>query len=264
MQPEHLPITSIANASTRPKRKHVDQYKQAQSRQRKAANVARQVELKAQRKIDNGDPVRGTLTPFVQQFDKPTSLNHSIKEEELERSIQHSYILSQPALPENIHTSDPAEQDLERNAHEYHHERAAEALKRVLAIENGSQKDKTRANIQLCIDTFGRHNTDKVLRPRAPAANTPVVERAPRAGPDTGSSEVQIGILTAKIRVLADNIDLYGHKDKINKRNLRVLVHKRQKHLNYMRRKERGSERWQNMISLLGIGEASYKGEISM
>ena len=82
-----------------------------------------------------------------------------------------------------------------------------------------------------------------------------------RAGPDTGSSEVQIAILTTKINVLAANLH---KKDKDNKRSLRLLVHRRQKLLQYLRRKERGGPRWQNVVEQLGINDAMWKGEISL
>ena len=96
------------------------------------------------------------------------------------------------------------------------------------------------------------------------AADETVSTKTPRAGPDTGSSEVQIAILTAKINVLADVLEARGSKDKVNKRNLRLLVHRRQKLLTYMKRKERGGERWTHLIQQLGLTEATYKGEISL
>lgn len=95
-----------------------------------------------------------------------------------------------------------------------------------------------------------------------PAASKPV--SIFRAGPDTGSSEVQIGILTAKIRILADRYAGENRNDKVNKRNLRLLLHRRQKLLKYMEKKERGSDRWQNMIEKLGLTEATWKGEIEV
>jgi ribosomal protein S15P/S13E len=54
-----------------------------------------------------------------------------------------------------------------------------------------------------------------------------------------------------------------GKKDKVNKRNLRVLVHKRQKLLRYLRTKERGGERFQHLVETLGLTEGTWKGEIS-
>ena len=85
-----------------------------------------------------------------------------------------------------------------------------------------------------------------------------------RAGPDTGSSEVQIAILTAKIRALATALEREGRQDKMNKRNLRVLVHRRQKLLRYLRRKERGGPRWQHLVEKLGLTEGTWNGEISL
>jgi ribosomal protein S15 len=85
-----------------------------------------------------------------------------------------------------------------------------------------------------------------------------------RAGPDTGSSEVQIAILTAKIRSLANFLETRGKKDKVNKRNLRLLVHRRQKLLQYLRRKERGGPRYQRCVEMLGLTEGTWKGEISL
>jgi len=142
-------------------------------------------------------------------------------------------------------------------------------LTRILSLANASSKDKTRANITRCIEAFGRHKTDLTLRPRAmPSPETlksDMPEKTPRAGPDTGSSEVQIAVLTAKIKVLADQLETRGgKKDKINKRNLRVMVHKRQKHLQYLRRKERGSDRYQHVVDTLGLMEGTWKGEISL
>jgi ribosomal protein S15 len=244
-----------------------------------------------------GDPVRGITTPFVESFDtvtlpatlsiKPTEgeegstkvseaaadvpLNHFVKPTELEQAIEHSFLLTQPLASKNPDLRDPEAEAEELRRHAEGHERATAALARILSLANGNQKDRTRFNIQRCIETFGRHNTDSFLTPRAPsnqlraADKTPLADKTPRAGPDTGSSEVQIAILTAKIRVLANHLERpHCQKDKINKRNLRVLVHKRQKLLAYLRRKERGSERWQNVVKTLGLTDGTWKGEISL
>jgi ribosomal protein S15 len=156
------------------------------------------------------------------------------------------------------------------------HARAAEAIARITALENGSSKDRMRVNITRCVETFGRHNTDKIFPPRAPPLKnmsetihpirpeTNVAAAAKRIGPDTGSSEVQIAILTAKIKTMADFLATRGKNDKHNKRNLRLLVHRRQKLLQYLRRKERGGPRWQHCIETLGLTEGTWRGEISL
>lgn len=70
-----------------------------------------------------------------------------------------------------------------------------------------------------------------------------------------------MAILTTKINVLADNL---RNKDKLNKRGLRLMVHKRQKLLAYLRRRERAGPRWSNLVEKLGIQDAMWKGEISL
>lgn len=146
------------------------------------------------------------------------------------------------------------------------HDNAVKAMSLITDLGNASQKDRTRVNIMRCIAEFGRHNTDNSLPARATSSQqvrgeevTP--QALKRAGPDTGSSEVQAAILTAKINVLAANL---GLQDKINKRNLRLLVHKRQKHLNYLRKQDRGGPRWRNLVEKLGINDGMWKGEISL
>lgn len=293
-----LPITSIATVATLAQRKkHKDPYALAQAKQRKAANMARREVLAKERKEAMGDPVRGISTPFLESFDdvggsavlmsttssagpeqrtqiksgKDALLNHFLTPTELDESIKHSFSLTAPVEAKTRDTVDPVEEAKEKKKHIEGHVRATAALARIVSLANASQKDKTRANIRRCVETFGRHNTDQTLRPRAPVnpafadKNVQGPDNTPRAGPDTGSSEVQIAILTAKIRVLANQLEAKGgHKDKINKRNLRVLVHRRQKLLQYLRRKERGSDRWQNLVETLGLSEGTWKGEISL
>ncbi|CAG8960615.1 hypothetical protein HYFRA_00013493 [Hymenoscyphus fraxineus] len=292
-----LPIIATANVATfRERRAMKDPYALAQSAQRKSVNVARQKVLREERKKALGDPVRGIPTPFVESFDTVGGstalktrtamdgsyeglearmednvvLNHFLTAAEVEKSLSRSFELSEITRGKIGYANDPIQVAKDEEEHKQNHERATMAIARIVSLANSSQKDKTRANIHRCIQTFGRHNTDGTLRPRAPVnpeifGGKEPAKKTPRAGPDTGSSEVQIAILTAKIRVLANQLTKKGgNKDKINKRNLRVMVHKRQKHLNYLRRKERGSDRWQNVIDTLGLTEGTWKGEISL
>ncbi|GAB7355366.1 hypothetical protein MBLNU459_g5890t2 [Dothideomycetes sp. NU459] len=287
------------------KRRHRDPYAIAQARARKAANISRQQVLKNERTAALGDPVRGITTPFVQSFDTalpPTPapsqsrdvhtagqneasspsqpapgpnaqhesyLNFFLSQDEVKSSVTRSELLNAP-LP----TAADADSDFLRPSkpsREEQHATATEALNRIASLANGSSKDRLRVNIQRCISTFGRHNTDERLPPKAapsasimPKTAEGQLQKMERAGPDTGSSEVQVAILTAKIRTLADFLETRGRTDKVNKRNLRVLVHKRQKLLAYLRRKERGGPRWQNLIETLGLTEGTWRGEISL
>lgn len=246
-----------------------------------------------------GDPVRGITTPFVESFDtafpsatvadpsqdagqtdafidsdsppvQPSAerLNHFISKTDLQKSLELSRHLTNPIslIPDTI---DPQQEAKAIDSHNGLHLKVSEALSRILSVENASSKHRTRINTQRIIDTFGRHVTDQYMKPKAPAplplsARGPRPTATPRAGPDVGSSEVQIGILTAKIRVLADRYANESRKDKVNKRNLRVLLHRRQKLLKYMHKKERGSPRWHHMIEKLGLTEATWRGEIEL
>ncbi|KAL8799145.1 MAG: hypothetical protein Q9182_006120 [Xanthomendoza sp. 2 TL-2023] len=276
---------------------------QNRARQRKAANLARQAELKEQRTALLGDPIRGVTTPFIKSLDSdlppeattsvealshntsspspsepPPSpahatdeafLNYRLSKSELIDSLEYSRSLSEPLIATDRAHADPAMEAEEAKIHDLGHKVATEALSRIVSLANASSKERTRANVQRIIDTFGRHSTDNHVRAKAPSLQSTYLTTAeqkptPRAGPDTGSSEVQIGILTAKIRILADRYEGANRNDKVNKRNLRLLLHRRQKLLKYMEKKERGSGRWFNMIDKLGLTEATWKGQIAV
>ncbi|KAH7347208.1 hypothetical protein B0T11DRAFT_290987 [Plectosphaerella cucumerina] len=290
--PSFLPVIQTANISTKEekRRQRLDPYRWAQAQQRKTANIKKQEALKAQRDAAWGDPVHGIPTPFVESFDSagqasmstptktadgklisesrplPTSrhmLGHLLTKDEFDSAVKDAYTLSKPVS--NSYVKDDMAEEEAIQKHEETHARTVEALKRITALENTNSKIRKHINIKRCIDEFGRHNTDGVLKQKPPSihANTePVPERA---GPDTGSSEVQIAILTMKIRKVAQELGQNrGYKDKHNKRNLRVLCHKRQRLLRYMEKKERGSERWTSMLEKLGLSPATWKEQISL
>ena len=279
---------------------YADSYAFNHARQRKEANVSRQAVLKEERAKAMGDPIRGIPTPFIESFDtaipqavRPTvdqisastteenpdkpppsppkveHLNHYLSKSELQRSLEFSYDLTEPVASQDRATADPQSEADNVERHQSWHTAAYEAVSRIINLGNANSQQRTRANVRRIIDTFGRHNTDQYLKPKAPSAaqldpSLPHQIPTPRAGPDTGSSEVQIGILTAKIRVLADRYEGPNRMDKVNKRNLRLLLHRRQKLLKYMEKRERGSERWHNMIRTLGLTEATWRGQIAV
>jgi ribosomal protein S15 len=302
------PTNQASTAAQR--RKYRDPYALAQARARKAANLSRQEVLKREREAALGDPVRGAATPFVESFDRAQPLpnedinpafterpqvrkesvlpnvdnnpylKHFMRQGEIETQFDVSKALLQP-VPESISNSETMDietakrRELQRaKEHDHKHERAREAIARIVSLQNGSSEDRRRANIQRCVHTFGRHKTDTILPPKATARRTgsdleatveePKSQEIKRAGPDTGSSEVQIAILTAKIRSLANGLETRGRKDKVGKRDLRLLVHRRQKLLKYLYRKERGGPRWQHCIETLGLTDGTWKGEISL
>lgn len=291
----------------RQRAKH-DPYLVAQRNRKKAANLTRRSELEQARIASLGNPVRGVPTPFTESFDtgKPVTheegkkipedkahLNYAFEPRQVEKQLRQSRKLAIPlseigkqtttkTYPWSTATAQQKSGEMEKSVEEIReqtqkeHARAAEAIARITALENGSSKDRMRVNINRCVATFGRHNTDKIFPPRAPPLRnlretthpirpeTNIAATEKRVGPDTGSSEVQIAILTAKIKTMADFLATRGKNDKHNKRNLRLLVHKRQKLLQYLQRKERGGPRWQHCIETLGLTEGTWKGEISL
>lgn len=201
-------------------------------------------------------------------------LNYGLKAEDLGQSLERSKQLAVPQVDESSFVNLGVNPEQKRDEA---HKTAATAIERITALANGSSKNKMKVNVARCVNTFGRHNTDLIFPPKAPTlanvfdpASAPIrpstneAAAKKRAGPDTGSSEVQIAILTAKIRTLADFLEKRGKGDKHNKRNLRLLVHRRQKLLHYLKRKERGGPRWKHCVETLGLTEGTYVGEISL
>lgn len=270
--------TTVRTASTKTKspKKH-DFFMIAHARQRKAANLSRQKVLQAEREASVGHPVESKPTPFIQEIQSlqsgtqiPSSsadLNYYLKSEELSSALQFSKDLTEPLQNPDRDTADPQLEKEAAELHEKEHRNAQEAIQRIVNLSNGNTKDRLRLNIQKCIDQFGRHNTDSLLPPKpasVPHESAPAhPEKAPRVGLDTGSPEVQAAILTVKIMNLSRHLQS-ANKDKHNKRNLQLLVHKRQKLLRYIRKKERGGPRWQNLMETLGLSEAAWKGEIAI
>jgi small subunit ribosomal protein S15 len=67
---------------------------------------------------------------------------------------------------------------------------------------------------------------------------------------DTGSPEVQVAILTARINELQDHFKKH-EKDHHSRRGLLMLVSQRRRLLDYLRRKS--PERYQTLIQRLGL-----------
>ena len=67
---------------------------------------------------------------------------------------------------------------------------------------------------------------------------------------DTGSTEVQVAILTSRIRELTDHMRIHK-KDFHSRRGLLIMVGKRRKLLQYL--KDRNFNRYQTLIQQLGL-----------
>jgi small subunit ribosomal protein S15 len=81
-------------------------------------------------------------------------------------------------------------------------------------------------------------------------AKTEVMSRFAKHEGDTGSPEVQIALLTARINELTEH--LRGHKkDHHSRRGLLMMVGQRRRLLNYLRRRDIG--RYRELVQELGL-----------
>ena len=76
-----------------------------------------------------------------------------------------------------------------------------------------------------------------------------IKEYAIKSG-DTGSPEVQIAILSERIKNLTDHMNMHA-KDFHSRRGLLLMVGQRRRLLDYLRRE--GEDRYQTIIKKLGI-----------
>jgi small subunit ribosomal protein S15 len=79
---------------------------------------------------------------------------------------------------------------------------------------------------------------------------TEIIDQYRREPNDTGSPEVQIALLTARITELTEHLRTHK-KDHASRRGLLMMVSKRSGLLNYLRNTERG--RYLAVISRLGL-----------
>jgi small subunit ribosomal protein S15 len=74
-----------------------------------------------------------------------------------------------------------------------------------------------------------------------------------RSGNDTGSSEVQIALMTARIKYLTEHFKLHK-KDIHSRRGLQTLVNRRRKLLKYL--KQNDNSRYYDVIKSLGLRDS--------
>jgi small subunit ribosomal protein S15 len=77
-----------------------------------------------------------------------------------------------------------------------------------------------------------------------------IVQQYQRAAGDTGSPEVQIALLTARINGLTDHFKQHV-KDHHSRRGLLKLVSQRRKMLDYLKRKDNG--KYHQLLEQLGL-----------
>lgn len=77
-----------------------------------------------------------------------------------------------------------------------------------------------------------------------------IIEEYKTHDADTGSTEVQVAILTARIRELTAHMKIH-EKDYHSRRGLLIMVGKRRRLLQYLRKKD--FTRYQTLIQRLGL-----------
>jgi len=83
-----------------------------------------------------------------------------------------------------------------------------------------------------------------------PETKREIIDRFKVNENDTGSPEVQIALLSSRIKYLTDHFKVHK-KDHHSRRGLLKLVGQRRRLLNYL--KKRNVEKYQNVIKELGI-----------
>ena len=85
------------------------------------------------------------------------------------------------------------------------------------------------------------------------AEKAAIVSEYKRADKDTGSPEVQVSLMTGRIKYLTDHFKA-NRKDFHSRRGLQTLVNKRRKLLKYLKRND--SARYQTLIQSLGLRDS--------
>ncbi|MDI1352947.1 MAG: 30S ribosomal protein S15 [bacterium] len=85
------------------------------------------------------------------------------------------------------------------------------------------------------------------------AEKAAIVTEYKRADKDTGSPEVQVSLMTGRIKYLTDHFKV-NKKDFHSRRGLQSLVNKRRKLLKYLKRNDHA--RYQTLIQSLGLRDS--------
>lgn len=85
------------------------------------------------------------------------------------------------------------------------------------------------------------------------AQKAEMVNEFKRSGEDTGSPEVQVSLITGRIKYLTDHFKV-NKKDFHSRRGLQALVNKRRKLLVYLKRED--ASRYTSLIQKLGLRDS--------
>lgn len=82
------------------------------------------------------------------------------------------------------------------------------------------------------------------------ATKSQIIEEYALKRGDSGSSDVQIAILTGRIRELTEHLKMHP-KDHHTRRGLKTMVEQRKKHMKYLNRT--AHDRYRELVKRLGI-----------
>ncbi len=77
-----------------------------------------------------------------------------------------------------------------------------------------------------------------------------IIQKFAKHPSDTGSSEVQIAVITERVTELTEHMKIHSH-DHHSRRGLLKLVSRRRRLLNYLKNNE--FDRYKNIVSVLGL-----------
>ena len=86
--------------------------------------------------------------------------------------------------------------------------------------------------------------------PLAPELKHEIIEKHQQHATDSGSTDVQVALLTRRINDLVQHLRVHSH-DQSTRRGLLMMVGRRRRLLDYLRRKD--YERYRGLISTLGL-----------
>ena len=114
-------------------------------------------------------------------------------------------------------------------------------------MERGQYVYNTQRNIERAEDRIGRERKGKMLDT---ATKQRIIEEYQAKPGDTGSTEVQVALLSERIRGLTDHLRR-NHKDHATRRGLLKLVGQRRRLLRYLA--DEDVARYRTVVSRLGL-----------
>ncbi|CAG8468953.1 11661_t:CDS:2 [Ambispora gerdemannii] len=213
------------------------------SRQIKRAHIKFKADRQKQEEDSRPDPISGIETPFTKSLLRPEQVYQAATDPSLPRP-KH-YFLDQSDENLLFHTMPKAAKELNSQQQQANRgddvaevkdeEEKAATLEKIVSLHNTNAKAISLYNVRQALKEFGRFEGD------------------------TGSPEVQAAVWTVRILNLHEHIKK-NRKDKHNYRQLRMMVHKRQGMLKYLKRQDLG--RYFDCLKRLGLDQKTIEGQI--